>query len=194
MERSFELLPDRNAEGISRQALQFFGVSLASLLVAAALMLLFCRSFGKPLGGAVLFPRAFVVSSVFLFAGSATLQRAVAAVRVEKQMHFRNWLVTSLGLGTLFVAVQGYALWSLFPSERVAEAATLGATAFILCLAALHGIHFIVAVLCVALVISRSWADRYDHEYYWGVRVCAWFWHILGIVWVAILAVIAIAL
>jgi hypothetical protein len=36
-------------------------------------------------------------------------------------------------------------------------------------------------------------ADRYDHEYFWGVSLCAWFWHALGIVWVCILIVFVIS-
>ena len=52
---------------------------------------------------------------------------------------------------------------------------------------------FVVATLFLSLVAVRTFADRYDHEYYWGVSVVAWFWHALGIVWLAILAVFAIA-
>ena len=63
----------------------------------------------------------------------------------------------------------------------------------IVMLAALHGMHFVVAVLFLSYVTVRALADRYDHEYYWGVSVAAWFWHALGVVWIGILAVFAIA-
>ena len=66
-------------------------------------------------------------------------------------------------------------------------------TAFVLALASLHAMHVIVATLFLSLVTVRTFAERYDHEYYWGVSVVAWFWHGLGIVWLAILAVFAIA-
>ena len=67
-------------------------------------------------------------------------------------------------------------------------------TPFVLMLAALHALHLSVALLFLAFVGTRAGADRYDHEYHWGVRFCAWFWHALGIAWLLILAIFAIAL
>lgn len=139
------------------------------------------------------FPPAFVLSSLLLFAGSLTLHRAVSWVRIEKQHLFRRWLLISLGLGAAFMGVQTYGLWAMLPAERSAEEASLGITPFVLMLAALHVMHFVVATLFVVLITVRSFRDRYDHEYYWGVRYCAWFWHFLGIVWCGILAVMMIA-
>lgn len=185
----------RNAEGVSRQALQFFGLAILAIGFACLLTYGLCRLAGKSGNSQpVLFPPAFGVSTLILLMGSYSLHRAVKFVRLERQGMFRTWLLNSLLLGTLFMGVQSYALWSMFPAERAHETASLGVAAFVLCLATLHGLHFVVALLFVVLVISRTWADRYDHEYYWGVRACAWFWHFLGLVWCAILAVIAIAL
>lgn len=188
-------IPARNADGTSRQALQFFGLATVAIGIAVVLFWLLCRRCGRlPTVERVLFPPAFAVSSTLLLLGSFSLHRAVIFVRIEKQRIFRFCLIMSLFLGSLFMGVQGYALWLIFPIERAYETATLGVTAFILCLATLHGLHFLVAVLFVAFIISRTWADRYDHEYHWGVQICAWFWHFLVIVWIAIMAVIAIAL
>ena len=50
-----------------------------------------------------------------------------------------------------------------------------------------------MALLFVVFVTVNGFADRYDHEYYFGVRVCTAFWHILCVVWLAILGVFAIA-
>lgn len=188
-------IPARNADGISRQALQFFALAIVAMGFAAILFGLLCRFLGKPhIEEQVLFPPAFAVSSALLVLGSFSLHRAVVFVRVEKQRQFRFWLIVSLFLGSLFMGVQSYALWLIFPTERAYETATLGVSAFVLCLTTLHGLHFGVAVLFVAFTISRARANRYDHEYHWGVQACAWFWHFLVVVWVAIMAVIAIAL
>ena len=50
-----------------------------------------------------------------------------------------------------------------------------------------------VCVLFLCYVTVQALADRYDHEYYWGVSICAWFWHALGIAWVALLFVMMAA-
>ncbi|MDB5389367.1 MAG: cytochrome o ubiquinol oxidase subunit [Planctomycetaceae bacterium] len=137
-------------------------------------------------------PPAFGISSCLLFAGSLALHRALGAVRAEKAQEFRRWLVWGLIAGTLFVGIQVYGLRCLILSHQMEDAST-GVNAFVVCLAALHGLHFTVALMFLIYVTIKGFAARYDHEYFWGVRVCTWFWHALGVAWLAILAVMLIA-
>jgi cytochrome c oxidase subunit 3 len=129
-----------------------------------------------------------------LFAGSLALHRASFWVKRERQGKYRQWLVAAIVLGTLFIGVQTYGLICLFPRDRTELQTSLGVKPFVMVFAALHAMHFFVATLCVAFVAARTIADRYDHEYHWGVTFCAWFWHVLGIAWLAILAIFAIAM
>jgi cytochrome c oxidase subunit III len=184
----------RRDSGISRVARIFFLLASVSLLSAMGITWLLAAFLGRPEAGEeMLFPSAFAVSSLLLAAGSFSLSQAWRAVRREKQKRFRRWLLTALLLGTLFVGIQSYGLYAMFPAERSPDA-PLETTAFVLTAVTLHGVHFLVAVLFVAFVLARAGADRYDHEYYWGVTVCAWFWHALGIIWLAILGVFAIVI
>lgn len=187
--------PARHAGGQSRAAVRFF--LLATLLCSLATglcTLLVWLTPPRPEGTHLVFPPAFVASTLLLAAGSYAMQRAVRFVRREKQRDFRRWLKIACGIGVLFIAVQSYSLWWLTPAPRVAGEESTGVVAFVLVLASLHALHFAVATLFVAFVTVRAAENRYDHEYHWGVTFCAWFWHFLGIVWVAILAVIAIVL
>ena len=97
-----------------------------------------------------------------------------------------------LTAGTMFVGVQTFALATLIRQQPPSDVET-GAAAFAAVFATLHGIHFVVALLFLCYVTVQALADRYDHEYYWGVTVCAYFWHALGIAWVAILFVMLTA-
>jgi cytochrome c oxidase subunit 3 len=188
-------VPDRHATGQSRQAVWFFVTAAGVLGVGIGIASLLARWLGRPAEVPdVWFPPAFGVSTLLLLAGSVALHNAVSAVRRERQHQFRRWLLAGLAAGTLFVGVQGYGLWTLLPAERGAEEASLGVTPFVLMLATLHALHLGVALLFLAFVATRAFADRYDHEYYWGVRFCAWFWHALGVAWALILAIFAIAL
>lgn len=186
----------RHAEGTSASARRFFGLAAGVLGGAVALGVLLTRLLGRRVivfVDGMRFPPAFVVSTLLLVGCSLTLHRAVSFVRVEKQVEFRRWLWRALALGTGFMGTQLYALWAMIPPQRSAEEASLGITTFVAMLATLHAIHFTVAVLFVVLITVRTYSDRYDHEYFWGVRFCAWFWHFLGAVWLAILAVMMIA-
>jgi heme/copper-type cytochrome/quinol oxidase subunit 3 len=158
-------------------------------LLAAGLILLSRGAFPAV---PIYFPRGFVCSTLLLIAGSLTLQRAVAYVRIERQRPFRRCLLLALGMAVLFLGTQGEGLWALVVSHARLEE-TADAVTFISVLATLHGMHFTLAILFLEYVLVRAWDDAYDHEYYWGVSACAVFWHFLAIVWGGILGVFGVA-
>lgn len=165
-------------------------VSVFSISYAVARLLVLCNS-GRPPHSWGHFPPAFGISSILLLVGSLALRNALQAVRVERTARFRRALLVALGAGTLFVAVQSFGLWCLILQQQPEDVST-GVNAFIVMLAALHGLHFIVALMFLSYVTIKGFAARYDHEYFWGVQVCTWFWHALGIIWLAILGVFLI--
>ena len=176
----------------SAVAVRFFCLAAASAGVAGVLasLLIGATSRPQPTEDLVL-PPPFWASTALLLAGSAALHAAWFSVRRERQTAFRRWLFAAVGIGTAFVGVQIYGLWYLVHSQLPSRAET-DANAFALVFAACHGIHFVVAMLFVTYVTVNALADRYDHEYYWGVTVCTCFWHVLGVAWVLILCVFAI--
>ena len=145
------------------------------------------------------FPVAFWFSSVALLTGSIALQRSLFFVQNERLQPFRNHLFVGLASGTLFVALQIFGMWVLLRSQETGFAidsaepsVTLGVKPYVFVAAFLHGMHFFLALLFLVYVTLNGMTGRYDHEYYWGVSVCAWFWHGLGVVWAMILCVFAI--
>lgn len=183
----------RRTSGSGRVAVRFIFASVFVYLTAGAVAFVFIHFFpGRVVPEKVVFPTAFWFTTVLLAVGSGFLHRAAFAVRHERQTTFRESLLVALVAGTLFVGLQTYGLASLARNQLPEEAQT-GANAFITMLAALHAMHFALALLFLVWVTLNALADRYDHEYSWGVTVCAWFWHVLGVVWMLILVVFAIA-
>jgi cytochrome c oxidase subunit 3 len=174
----------------SQLALQFFGVAALALFAAGVFAGGLMRVWPATSFPQASFPPVFGISTLLLFMGSASLSQALAAVRRERQVRFRRWLLLALCAGTLFVATQLTALNWLVRRQNPEEVQT-GSSAFVAILAALHGVHFVVALLFLVFVTVRARADRYDHEYYFGVTVCAWFWHALGVAWLVVLGVMA---
>jgi heme/copper-type cytochrome/quinol oxidase subunit 3 len=174
-------------------AVQFILVSAvvyATCLSLAAALIHLLPTHVDP--GRVVFPPAFWVTTALLAFGSGSLQYGVSCVRHERQKPFRRSLIAALVAGTLFVGIQMYGLWCMIANQLPDDVQT-GANAFIVVIGALHAIHFSLALLFLVWVTLSALADRYDHEYSWGVTLCAWFWHGLGIVWLGILAILAIA-
>ena len=180
--------------GQGQLARRFFAVSCGVFAVAGLLGWSLTQWLGSwTLGRSeAAFPLAFAVTSLLLVGASLLLQQALEAVKRERQPLFRRSLRRALLLGTLFVALQGYGLWCMLQRQDPQEAST-GANAFIFVIAFLHALHVSVALLFLVFVTIRGHADRYDHEYYWGVTFCALFWHFLGVVWLAILFVFGVA-
>lgn len=178
----------------SEFALRFAFVSGLLFLASGALGSLLLRLFPVgPASQASLFPPAFLISTLLLAVGSVSLSRACAFVRRERQVPFRRSLLIGIGAGTLFVTTQSYALTVLVRQTPATQVA-IGAKAFVAVLATLHAMHFVIALMFLVFITVQAFADRYDHEYYWGVTICTWFWHVLGIVWILVLGVIAIAM
>jgi cytochrome c oxidase subunit III len=176
------------------------GLMVRFILTAAALYAaigaagwLLVRIFpAKEVAAEAMFPSVFWGSTLLLLAGSFSLQRSVRLVEREKQRPFRRSLIAALFFGTFFVALQSYGLYNLVRHQKPSEVQT-GANAFLTLFATLHAMHFTLALLCLVWVTLSALADRFDHEYFWGVKICAWFWHALGIVWLVILMAFLIA-
>jgi heme/copper-type cytochrome/quinol oxidase subunit 3 len=175
----------------SQFALRFFGLSAVLFLSAGMLAWALARFVGPPHApGQFVVPTAFAFSTAFLILCSVAQVRALSFVRRERQRKFRRNMLWALAYGTAFVGVQVFAMWCVVRNLRVIQSAgeaQLGATSLVICAAAMHALHVVVALLLLTLVAMRGLNDRYDHEYSFGVMACSWVWHGLGIMWIFIL-------
>ncbi len=146
----------------------------------------------KPRPDLPVLPAAFAVSTILLVVVSVSLERAIASVRRERQAPFRRWLVAALAAGAAFTSSQAWGLSALRLSPDPSDDAA-GVNTFLFLFAFLHAVHVTVALLFLSHVVVQAFAERYDHEYYWGARFCAWFWHVLGLAWLVILAAFSLA-
>ena len=178
----------------SQMAVRFFLVAAGAYAVAGGLAAgLIGLHHGPSRDDALTLPPAFLASTLLPWTTSIALMRAVAHVRIERQRAFRHNLLAALASGVLFLGMQSFGMWCLLANERIHRASAANEHAFTFMFTALHGLHVTVAMLFLSFVAVQALADRYDHEYHWGVSLCGWFWHALGAVWLAILAVFVIA-
>ncbi|HEX6985479.1 MAG TPA: cytochrome c oxidase subunit 3 [Planctomycetaceae bacterium] len=170
----------------SRFALGWF---LASVAVAAAAGLcgrLLAAAVGDPRPS--LLPAVFLASTALLAVVSGALARAEVYAKREKQPRLRAAIAAALAAAALFLAVQGTALWGLL-GQMMPDDTAIGPRAFVFVAVALHALHAAAALLWLVYVALRGFAGGYDHEYRFGLTACGWCWHLLGIVWLAILTV-----
>lgn len=143
------------------------------------------------------------ISTLLLLGSSLAMQRALTAVRRERQRAFRAALLTATGLAVAFVVVQAPALLQLLdrhaqlrslaaagaPQLGAAPGAAPGAGAaatlygLIFFLVLLHALHVLGGLVVAGVLLGGAWRNRYDHEHHAPVRHAALYWHFLDIVW-----------
>ena len=187
-------MPTRWAENQSMLARRFFGATIVQAILCGAIAWGLAWWFGpQSPGDRLALPSAFKFGTAFLFAGSWFLHVGRQKVRMERQLEFRRALLMALLFSVLFVSVQTFGLWGFVNATRDYQNPQLNTHGFVFMFAALHAMHFLVAQSVLLWVTLAAFCDRYDHEYYFGVTFANWFWHALGIAWLAILCVFSIA-
>lgn len=178
----------------TRLARRFFLGAIAQALLAVTIATTLALISGRPAPAPQLrLPVAFQFGTCFLAVGSWLMHRAVGFVRREDQPAFRQSLLLALGSAVMFVGIQSFGLWQFVRGVADYQNTQVNVHAFVFMFTTLHALHFVVAQSVLLWVTLSAFVDRYDHEYYWGVTFAAWCWHVLGIVWLAILCVFAIA-
>ena len=184
----------RWAENQSMMARRFFLATILQAIVCLAIGFGLAVLFGQPpQSDRIRLPLAFQFGTAFLFVGSWFLHRGRHFVRLERQPEFRRALILALVFAVLFVGVQSFGLWGFMQSTKDYQNPQTNTHGFVFMFAALHAMHFVVAQSVLLWVTLAAFCDRYDHEYYFGVTFATWFWHVLGIAWVAILCVFRVA-
>ena len=123
--------------------------------------------------------------TVVLVASSFTMHGAVKAGEHDDRRGAIRWLLITMGLGVLFLGNQGleYAEASFTMASHAYGSMFFLMTGF-------HGLHVIGGVLFMLAVMgviggstSRARADE-------TVDVCAYYWHFVDVVWVAMFTTI----
>lgn len=161
-----------------------FGGSLVGFIVIRL------RASEWPPAGSPGLPREFWISTVLLVLISVLLVAAERAANQGASSHLSRMLTAAAVLGVAFVLSQ-VSGW-----VRMAGASELPQNNLYLfgvyVLSFLHVLHVVGGLIPLVWVALRSKAGRYtatDHE---AVTNVAMYWHFLGIVWLGILAVLAI--
>jgi heme/copper-type cytochrome/quinol oxidase subunit 3 len=171
-------------------ATYLFIVSLAVFFTASLLAYVIIRLSGDrvsslaPIG----LPPSLWLSTAALLVTSFCLSRALRSVRREKQLSMRRWLLASSVLGFVFLAVQGWSVMEIMDAHLAALEKRMSLYGVVFFLVALHAVHVLGGMFCLATVTIRGFQHRYDHECYRGIKLCSTYWHFLDVVWILMLA------
>jgi len=128
------------------------------------------------------------VNTLVLLASSGAVERARAAVRIGAAERTARWLSAGLALGLLFLAGQIVA-WRSLGARGVLPGSNPYA-AFFYMLSAVHGAHVLGGVGALTWTLARARAGMYRATRHAGLTHAAIYWHVVGGVWLWLLAIL----
>lgn len=164
-----------------------FLASLSVLFGACLLAMVLTRIGGAPWPDAELteLPRGLLVSTLLMAGLSFGLHRAVQSVRRNRQRALLGSLNWAVALGVAFVLAQSLNWMQVASRDMGAQAATLFPFTFFF-LTGLHASHVVGGLIALFVIRGKACQADYSSSRYEPVRLCAQYWHFLGVVWVVL--------
>jgi len=146
-----------------------------------------------PALGSIDLPATLWLSTLIMLLSSVTIHSAVEAVRRERQLWLRRWLMVTLLLAAGFLLIQTPALGALLSQHFGAAQGFTAIFGLIAVLIIIHALHVVGGVIPLIAITLKAHRGRYDHEYHAPVGYVAMYWHFLDVVWLVMFAVLLIA-
>ncbi len=139
-------------------------------------------SFGLPPRELLGVPLA-TLNTFVLITSSVTMVLALSAMQEGKISAFRNYMLSTIGLGFAFLGIKGIEY-----HHKISEGITIASTlfgSFYFTLTGLHALHVIGGIILNAIVLLKGLEGRLinpDHPE--RVEYAGLYWHFVDIVWV----------
>jgi cytochrome c oxidase subunit III len=177
-------LPDRGRVGI-------LGLIAAESAIFAIFVVAYLYYLGKSLSGPK--PEEVlhlpVAVSILLWSSSATIHRAVRALRAAKLPAFTLWWALTVLLGALFLAGTGREWYRLIYEEGLTIRTNLFGTTFY-SLVGLHASHVIVGLVMLTTVLVLALGGHVQARHAGRAEVLSLYWHFVDAVWVVVFLVV----
>ncbi len=121
------------------------------------------------------------INTVILLFSGLTGYLALRAVRDGNSRGLFQWILTTVGLGTLFLSIQGYEWIRLIHFGLTVSSGTYGTTFYTLI--GFHGLHVFVAVIWLMIVLLQARRGRFTSQSHAGVETCSMYWTFVVGLW-----------
>ena len=175
--------PRRGLDNLRLGLLFFMGAEV--MFFAALVSALFVLRLGMAVWPPPLLPQLPVavtaVNTVVLLYSSVSMVGALRALRRQERPRFLKLLVTTAGLGAVFLAVQGYEWVRLIGFGLTLSSGVYGATFYTLI--GFHGLHVAAALVWLLVTTVLAANRRFADGRIAPVQACAMYWHFVVGLW-----------
>jgi cytochrome c oxidase subunit 3 len=134
------------------------------------------------------------INTTVLIGSSLTMALAVHSTQVGKRRAAVGFLLLTMLLGTVFLAIKTveYAHKfeeALVPGARFVYGGPFASQvhlffAFYFVMTGLHALHMVIGIGLLAILAWLAWRGRFSPDYYTPVEMGGLYWHFVDVVWI----------
>lgn len=121
------------------------------------------------------------INTVILLLSGMTMHLGLNAIRAGKSARLIRYLLTTMLLGGLFLAVQGYEWIRMVHFGLTMSSGVYGATFYTLI--GCHGLHVLGAVMWLIVVLIQARGGRFTAQHHTGIQLCSMYWTFVVALW-----------
>jgi heme/copper-type cytochrome/quinol oxidase subunit 3 len=129
------------------------------------------------------------ISSFVLLMSSLSMVLAVSAITRGDETRARIWLLTTAGLGAMFISGQVYE-FTTFVRQDGMGFTTNAASSSLYTLTGFHGVHVTVGIIMLISLVVLSFRGRLGKARAETVEIIGLYWHFVDIVWILIFTIV----
>ncbi len=130
-------------------------------------------------------PAAFIISTLVIVLSSITFHLAGKSIKANNRSVTTIWLLSTLGLGILFVVFQFLGFNQIIQNGYFFTGSESNVTtSFLYIVVILHLAHLFGGLIALLIIIYNHFKQKYNSTQTLGIELGAMFWHFLDILWI----------
>jgi len=130
-------------------------------------------------------PAAFIISTFVIILSSITFHLAGKSIKANNRSVTTIWLLSTLGLGILFVVFQFLGFNQIIQNGYFFTGSESNVTtSFLYIVVILHLAHLFGGLIALLIIIYNHFKQKYNSTQTLGIELGAMFWHFLDILWI----------
>jgi cytochrome c oxidase subunit 3 len=130
-------------------------------------------------------PVAFIISTLVIILSSITFHLAGKSIKANNRSVTTIWLLSTLGLGILFVVFQFLGFNQIIQNGYFFTGSESNVTtSFLYIVVILHLAHLFGGLIALLIIIYNHFKQKYNSTQTLGIELGALFWHFLDILWI----------
>ncbi len=129
------------------------------------------------------------INTALLLTSGVTLTFAHFALLKNNRSGLIMWMIATVGLGALFLALQVYEYSHAYADLNLKLTTGIYGSTFYM-LTGFHGFHVTVGAIMLTVITLRCIAGHFKPEQHFAFEAVAWYWHFVDVVWLLLFVVV----